>query len=100
MQAVVTNQMTTRLAANAFDRSSGARTAQLVPALGESWQHVATNRVVLYFSTDPFSFGGGAQRRARLCKSASRPEATVPYDIRECGVCDVSRKRERDEQQE
>ena len=47
--------------------------SQLVPALGESWGHASTVRVILYRE--------GQQRYAWLYKSPSKKEATVPYQV-------------------
>uniref|UniRef100_A0A8C9VTG1 DNA repair protein RAD51 homolog 3 n=1 Tax=Scleropages formosus TaxID=113540 RepID=A0A8C9VTG1_SCLFO len=61
---VLTNQMTTKV---------GNGQSKLVPALGESWGHAATQRLILHWE--------GQQRLASLYKSPSHPEATVPYQI-------------------
>ncbi|XP_064391836.1 DNA repair protein RAD51 homolog 3-like isoform X2 [Halichondria panicea] len=64
---VLTNQMTTKI-------SEGSnKTAQLAPALGDSWGHVATVRVVLYWS--------GGVRYAWLLKSPNSREQTVAFQI-------------------
>lgn len=47
--------------------------SQLVPALGESWGHASTVRVILYWE--------GQQRYAWLYKSPSKKESTVPYQV-------------------
>lgn len=67
VQVVLTNQMTTR-----FQPGPGSQ-SQLVPALGESWGHASTLRVILYWQEN--------QRYALLYKSPSRQETTVPYQI-------------------
>jgi len=59
--------MTTKLAAGEGQRS------HLVPALGESWGHVAGVRVVLNWE--------GQQRCALLLKSPSRQQVIVPFQI-------------------
>ena len=51
----------------------GAQGAVVVPALGESWGHACTTRLVLHWRA--------TERHATLYKSPSRPEATVPYQI-------------------
>ncbi|XP_065890495.1 DNA repair protein RAD51 homolog 3-like isoform X2 [Dysidea avara] len=56
--------------------------SQLVPALGDSWGHLCTNRIILYWGRDEV-------RYANLCKSSSRPEANVPYQITADGVRDI-----------
>nr|XP_021334840.1 DNA repair protein RAD51 homolog 3 isoform X2 [Danio rerio] len=61
---VLTNQMTTRV-------SNGQ--SKLVPALGESWGHAATQRLILHWE--------GQRRLASLYKSPSQMEATVQYQI-------------------
>ncbi|XP_069767898.1 DNA repair protein RAD51 homolog 3 isoform X2 [Narcine bancroftii] len=64
---VLTNQMTTRF---------GEVCSSLVPALGESWGHAATTRLILHWE--------GKLRFASLYKSPSQKEATVPYQITNC----------------
>ena len=59
--------MTTRVS---HDRTKGS---QLIPALGESWGHAATIRVILFWDHNT--------RLATLYKSPSRGETTVPYQI-------------------
>jgi RAD51-like protein 2 len=74
---VLTNQMTTR-----FGGSDDGKGYQLVPALGESWGHAATLRLVLHWKNHT--------RQATLYKSPSSPETTVPYQITMGGVRDLS----------
>ncbi|XP_063058634.1 DNA repair protein RAD51 homolog 3 [Engraulis encrasicolus] len=69
---VLTNQMTTKV-------WSGQ--SKLVPALGESWGHAATQRLILHWE--------GTQRLASIYKSPSQMEATVAYCITEAGFQDV-----------
>uniref|UniRef100_UPI00398E8C5F DNA repair protein RAD51 homolog 3 n=1 Tax=Pristiophorus japonicus TaxID=55135 RepID=UPI00398E8C5F len=69
---VLTNQMTTRF---------GPEQSLLVPALGESWGHTATIRLILRWE--------GKLRFASLYKSPSQKEATVPYQITSLGFRDV-----------
>jgi len=64
-QVVVTNQMTTMV--------GGDRASQQVPALGESWAHVPTQRVILYWQDQ--------QRHAVLYKSASIKQTDVRFQI-------------------
>ena len=47
--------------------------SKVVPALGESWSHVATNRILLLWKH--------GMRYANLFKSPNRKEDTVPYCI-------------------
>lgn len=53
------------------------------PSLGESWGHMPTIRVILYWSEDERGEGegGGRNRMALLFKSPSQPETCVPYQI-------------------
>ncbi|XP_031427152.1 DNA repair protein RAD51 homolog 3 [Clupea harengus] len=70
---VLTNQMTTKV----WNGQS-----KLVPALGESWGHAATQRLILHWE--------GTQRLASIFKSPSQMEATVPYCITEGGFRDMA----------
>ncbi|XP_005986848.1 DNA repair protein RAD51 homolog 3 [Latimeria chalumnae] len=69
---VLTNQMTTRI---------GQNQSMLVPALGESWGHAATIRLILHWE--------GKNRMASLYKSPSQKEATIPYQITFQGFRDI-----------
>lgn len=75
LAVVLTNQMTTRVTMEAGKQSN------LVPALGESWGHASTVRLILYWER--------SQRQALLYKSPSQREATVPYQITTGGIRDV-----------
>ncbi|XP_064620780.1 DNA repair protein RAD51 homolog 3-like isoform X1 [Lineus longissimus] len=76
LAVVLTNQMTTKIHSDQLNQS------YLIPALGESWGHACTIRVILHWKNN--------QRFATLYKSPSRQEATVPYQITTGGVRDVS----------
>ncbi|KAM7411079.1 hypothetical protein PAMA_021181 [Pampus argenteus] len=72
ISVVMTNQMTTRV--------QGSQ-SQLVPALGESWGHAPTIRLLLHWE--------GARRLATIFKSPGHTEATVEYQITAEGFRDV-----------
>ncbi|XP_054458776.1 DNA repair protein RAD51 homolog 3 [Anoplopoma fimbria] len=69
---LVTNQMTTRL--------RGGQ-SQLVPALGESWGHAPTIRLLLHWA--------GSRRLAAIFKSPDHTGATIQYQITSEGFRDV-----------
>eukprot|EP00731_Ephydatia_muelleri_P023450 Em0015g1033a len=75
LAVLLTNQMTTRVS------HKFGKPAQLVPALGDSWGHSCTLRVILHWS--------GSCRFATLVKSPSLKEAVVSYQITGSGVRDV-----------
>ncbi|XP_043338860.1 DNA repair protein RAD51 homolog 3 isoform X2 [Cervus canadensis] len=98
LAVILTNQMTTK-----FDRNQ----ALLVPALGESWGHAATIRLIFHWDQK--------QRLVTLYKSPSQKESTVPFQITPQGFRDAvvatayllqtegslnSRKRSRDSEEE
>ncbi|KAF2984110.1 hypothetical protein EK904_010465 [Melospiza melodia maxima] len=64
VRVVLTNQMTTRI---------GQSQSTLVPALGESWGHAATVRLIFHWDN--------TQRLATLYKSPSQKESTIAYEI-------------------
>ncbi len=70
-QVVLVNQVTTKLAA-------GGEHARLVPALGDSWAHAATSRVILYWDQQA--------RRAFIYKSPTQPAAAAEYTVTADGV--------------
>ncbi|XP_029784605.1 DNA repair protein RAD51 homolog 3 isoform X4 [Suricata suricatta] len=97
-KVLLTNQMTTKI-----DRTQ----ALLVPALGESWGHAATIRLIFHWDQK--------QRLATLCKSPSQKESTVLFQITPQGFRDAvvapacslqsedslnSRKRSRESEEE
>ncbi|XP_039103236.1 DNA repair protein RAD51 homolog 3 isoform X1 [Hyaena hyaena] len=98
LAVLLTNQMTTKI-----DRNQ----ALLVPALGESWGHAATIRLIFHWDQK--------QRLATLCKSPTQKESTVLFQITPQGFRDAivapacslqsegslnSRKRSRESEEE
>lgn len=71
---VLINQVTTKIGEGS--------SSFLAPALGETWAHACTNRVMLYWQD--------GQRFARLYKSPSLPHSTVPYLVTHDGVSALS----------
>ena len=69
---VWTNQMTSQLRGGQWE---------LVPALGESWGHSATMRLLLHWS--------GSQRLASVFKSPSQSESSVAYSVTRQGFRDA-----------
>jgi RAD51-like protein 2 len=69
---VVINQMTTKVGEN--------DTSKLVPALGESWGHAVTTRVLL---------SGDDIRRCTLVKSPHKAAGSALYRVVESGIRDV-----------
>ncbi|XP_076597094.1 DNA repair protein RAD51 homolog 3 [Chaetodon auriga] len=74
---VITNQMTTRLRAGQ---------SQLVPALGESWGHAPTIRLLLYWA--------GLRRLAAIFKSPGHMDSTVQYQITSEGFRDADQSEQ------
>uniref|UniRef100_A0A0B6YUW2 DNA repair protein RAD51 homolog 3 n=1 Tax=Arion vulgaris TaxID=1028688 RepID=A0A0B6YUW2_9EUPU len=71
---VLTNQMTTKI-------MSDIGTSHLIPALGESWGHASTIRIILFWEEN--------KRKALLFKSPSRPEACCSFQVTMGGIRDV-----------
>jgi RAD51-like protein 2 len=78
MAVVVTNQMTTKV----VSRTLGDQQV-MVPALGDSWGHSCTNRIILFWRNKV--------RHAWLVKSAVAQDMLVPFDIT---VFHLTRRRE------
>ena len=86
---VAVNQVTTRIAQQggaADSNDSGepllpSSSSSLAPALGESWSHSCTSRVLLYWK--------GAERWARIIKSPARKQAACRYTVNAHGIRDV-----------
>ncbi|KAM9350256.1 DNA repair protein RAD51 homolog 3 [Symphorus nematophorus] len=75
---VTTNQMTTRL--------RGGGQSQLVPALGESWGHAPSIRLLLHWA--------GPWRLAAILKSSGHMDATVQYQITSEGFRDMDQSEQ------
>jgi hypothetical protein len=69
---VLINQVTTKFAEKGLK-------SFLAPALGDTWAHACTSRVMLYWDQ--------GQRHACLYKSPSRKSDTVAYCVTADGVC-------------
>ncbi|XP_031487561.1 DNA repair protein RAD51 homolog 3 isoform X2 [Nymphaea colorata] len=69
LAVVLLNQVTSKFANGTF---------HLTLALGESWSHACTNRVILYWS--------GNDRFASIDKSSSLPAASAPYSVTSLGI--------------
>ncbi|KAJ3251774.1 hypothetical protein HDU77_005667 [Chytriomyces hyalinus] len=76
---LVINQMTTKIIKVGLEDCSA-----LVPALGDSWGHACTSRLILYMQNNT--------RHAMLVKSPNLPEAVAEYAISESGIQDVPRE--------
>lgn len=83
LAVVLVNQVTTSMAAAGQGGGGGA--TLLKPALGESWSHAASNRVMLSWRD------GG--RVAELVKSTAHASAAVPYEVNAHGVRDRKSKK-------
>ncbi|KAL3677410.1 hypothetical protein R1sor_027358 [Riccia sorocarpa] len=73
LAVVVVNQVTNKVTSEGLE---------VVPALGESWSHACTNRLILYWND--------GQRLAYLFKSPSLPNATAAYDVSSRGITDAA----------
>jgi RAD51-like protein 2 len=70
---VIVNQMTTKIS------DSRVVGSVMVPALGESWGHACTHRMILLWK--------GGERVAWLCKSSTLEEGFGTFDITSSGIC-------------
>ena len=68
---VLMNQVTTKIGA-------GGGGTRLVPALGDSWAHAATSRIILYWQ--------GSVRNAFIYKSPTQPAAVAEYGVTGDGI--------------
>ncbi|KAM3174851.1 hypothetical protein ACTXT7_009667 [Hymenolepis weldensis] len=79
---IVTNQITTRIVSNgAFTASQG----RLVPALGDSWGHICSVRILL---SKGDGTTGDRRRTARLLKHPGRPPGIATYQVTTGGIRD------------
>lgn len=83
VQVVLMNQVTTKLG----ERGGGGAAevaARLVPALGDSWAHAATSRVILHWQED--------RRHAFIYKSPTQPAQSAEYRVSRDGVRGVEKR--------
>jgi len=91
---VLVNQVTTRFGSDREGRDDGGE-GRIVPALGETWAHASTNRIMLFWRD--------GVRQAHLFKSTSLRNDTVPFKVTAEGIRSVhhgtaaSGKRPREE---
>lgn len=76
---VIVNQMTTKVEWGSGGGGGGGD-ANLVPALGDSWAHACTNRMLLFFK--------GRSRIVTLIKSSRMPDRESRFIVDERGVRD------------
>lgn len=75
---IVTNQITTRIVSNGtFTASHGC----LVPALGDSWGHICSVRILL---SKGDGTTGDRRRTAKLLKHPGRPPGIATYQVTVC----------------
>ena len=63
------------------------KASHLVPALGESWGHAPTHRLLLHASDGEHQ--GRRTRLATIFKSPSRPEQSASFQVTAEGIRDV-----------
>ena len=86
------NQVTTKLGGGGGgggpEGGGGAQdaAARLVPALGDSWAHAATHRVILHWHE--------GRRRAFIYKSPTQPAAAAEYTVTREGVRGLTASRQ------
>jgi RAD51-like protein 2 len=90
---VVINQMTTKVGISGTSPNADPVLGEtvLVPALGESWAHATTTRLVL--SSSP-SNTSDATCVCTLVKSPHRPSGVATYRVLECGIRDADKSED------
>lgn len=80
LAVVVVNQMTTKI---------NGDSSRVVPALGESWAHAVTTRLVIEQQQQHYQ---ESIRLCRLVKSPHKPCSVSYFDVREIGIRDVPKQ--------
>lgn len=76
--------MTTKIGiSDDSDQAIGASRSRLIPALGESWAHSTTSRLILSYS----KVHAGA-RECRLVKSPHKPTGVAMFSVTADGIRD------------
>lgn len=91
---VVVNQMTTKVigsSASSETKNSADFSTSLIPALGESWAHAVTTRLLLSTdtSTSECISNRSVRHQRRICtlvKSPHKPSGTASFSITEFGI--------------
>mmetsp|Transcript_12025 Transcript_12025/g.17342 ORF Transcript_12025/g.17342 Transcript_12025/m.17342 type:complete len:114 (+) Transcript_12025:174-515(+) len=81
LAVVVMNQMTTKFGSSNPENTKSTFDTQLIPALGESWSHSTTTRLLLSWTTV------GA-RECRLVKSPHKPAGVALFSVTADGIRD------------
>ena len=87
------SSMTTTTTATATTTTT---TSQLVPALGESWAHAVTTRILLSSFTTTTGINAPpvvVRRTCTLVKSPRLPTGSADYQVLECGIRGVNHDR-------
>jgi len=89
---VVVNQMTTKVSgssASSETNLSADFSTSLIPALGESWAHAVTTRLLLSTDTSKSMSNRSVRHQRRICtlvKSPHKPSGTASFSITEFGI--------------
>ena len=86
LAVVAINQMTTKIIANG--------TSRCVPALGESWAHATTTRLLLNHNTN------SQERTCHLAKSPHKPAGTANFEVLDVGIRGFVRPKNNNPQQQ
>ncbi|GKY94043.1 DNA repair protein rad51c [Mayamaea pseudoterrestris] len=79
LAVLVINQMTTKVLSNNAISASTDESSRSVPALGESWAHAVSTRLLLQGN-------GSGPRTCRILKSPRLPNASAEYRVVDAGV--------------
>ncbi len=100
LAVVVINQMTTRSGSSGADSNNfnvnsnnvgggdGNSDWKLIPALGESWAHATTTRLLLMNDENRHGQDRHQRRICKLCKSPHRPSGMALFSITQFGIRD------------
>jgi len=86
LAVVLINQMTSKLTGDLTNGSQNKNVVEFVPALGESWAHATTTRLVL----EKLGDDGNDERVCRLVKSPTQPVGIAKFQVTEVGIRDIT----------
>lgn len=87
LSVIAINHLTTKVGKSNDKNPTEKGDVRLVPALGESWAHATTTRMILDFHKDPQIISHDENvRRCNLVKSPHKPAGHALFKVTEKGI--------------
>ena len=87
LSVIAINHLTTKVGKSNDNNTTEKGDVRLVPALGESWAHAITTRMILDFCKDPETVSDNQNiRHCNLVKSPHKPAGHALFQVTEKGI--------------